>query len=100
MITKEQNRLKGIKYRNKHREKVREYDRKRYARYRGEEARVKRMEGKRCRLCTIFLSGKCGGFGTKFYCRSCYDSGQAKRHSLREATRRFRLNKLLEDNNK
>lgn len=90
MRTKEQSRLIQKRFRARHAEKVRANDRLRYRLKRGEEARVKRMGAKHCRLCEIRLAGRYGGFGTKFYCRSCVDSGQAKRHSILMATRRYR----------
>ena len=91
ILTKEQNRIKQKKYRDKYREKVRAYDRMRYKLRRAEPSRIKRMGDKKCRICEIRLAGNFGGFGTKHYCRSCVDRGLAQKHSVREAMRRLRL---------
>lgn len=81
-------------YREKNREKFREYDRKRWNESRGELERIKAMAGKKCRSCEILLSSQYGGFGTKFYCRGCVESGDARQHTCRTATQRWRRKKL------
>ena len=96
---KEEQRIYMQAYRERNREKMREYDRKRWEESRGELERIKAMAGKKCRSCDILLSSQYGGFGTKFYCRGCVESGDARKDTCRTATQRLRKKKLTEKQN-
>ncbi len=64
-----------LKYRQNNREKMREYDRKRYhEKNRNEPRRAKAFAGKFCRICSIRLDSKYGAKGTRVHCRSCADN--------------------------
>lgn len=64
-----------LKYRQKNREKMREYDRKRYKeKNRNEFRRRKVFAGKFCKICEIRLDGNYGARGTRVYCKSCSDN--------------------------
>lgn len=53
--------------------------------------RKRRYGDRKCRLCEILLKSDFGGHGKKFYCDNCYKNGEARRHSIRMANRRFRM---------
>lgn len=87
---KEKQALKMRKYRAKYKEKMRAYYHQYYLRKKKDKLRKERMGEKRCRLCEIRLASDAGAYGAKFYCESCVQIGDAKRHYTREASRRWR----------
>lgn len=78
------------KYRAENKEHFLEYWRKRYHAVKANKERIARMGDKRCRACEIALKSTYGAYGTREYCRSCRDSGTARKHAGMLATRRWR----------
>ena len=56
-----------------------------------ERLRKKRFADRKCRLCEILMRSEHGGHNKKFYCDSCVKSGEARKHTMRLANRKFRL---------
>lgn len=77
-------------WREKNRDKLRQYDRARYHAVKAEKERIDRMGDKVCLTCGILLKSKFGAHKTRNYCRDCRDRGIAKRHAGMLATRRYR----------
>lgn len=80
-----------LSWRQKNHDRAREYEKKYYYNVLRERFRKKTYNDRKCRLCEILMKSKYGGHGKKFYCDSCVESGEARRHTIRMAGRRFRI---------
>lgn len=79
-----------LSWRKKNHTRAREYEKKYYYDVLRERLRQKNFGDRKCRLCEILLKSVYGGHNKKFYCDGCVANGEARRHTIKMASRRFR----------